>query len=411
MKKSLLYIALIAIAFAGCRQKGDVFYDPNDPLNMSYSTYAGQFEAIWHGMNTHYVFWSEDSTDWDFVYKDMLPRFQELDSAYAQTGATPDSLTFIGMYADVASTLIDHHLTMQIRDVHTDKLYQYRPGREEVNQRDYVIGQSYGLAAMQKAIDGFLTSGQLSSGTWGKRDSKVNFFGIRNVDDKKIAYYWQNNFYMSSTLKDGILSTDDDLAKQYTQNIESWLDMCLNDSSLLGIILDNRCNGGGQVADMSIVVGAFINEPLHYGNLRYKEGANRYEYTDWIPAYADTLDIRNRRDLTAQNIPYVVLTNAYSISMAEASAAAIKLLPTGCMIGERTYGAHGQLTSLSTIFHDGTFGDLNGKHYVYTSSLQTQFLDGGVLEGYGITPNKSILQMESGYSGAMEKAIDYIKAY
>ena len=162
---------------------------------------------------------------------------------------------------------------------------------------------------------------------------------------------------------------------------------------------------------MRIVVGAFINEPLQYGNLRYKEGAGRYEYTDWIPAIADTLDIRNRRDLAAQNIPYVVLTNAYSISMAEASSAAIKLLPTGCMIGERTFGAHGQLTSLSTIFHDGTFGDKNGKHYVYTSSLQTQFLDGGILEGYGITPDKSILQMESGYAGAMEKAIDYIKAY
>lgn len=411
MKKGLLYIAVIAVVIAGCRQKGDVYYDPNDPLNMSYSTYAGQFEAIWHGLNTHYVFWSEDSTDWNLVYKDMLPRFQELDSAYAQNGTIPDSLTFIGMYADVASSLIDHHMMMQIRDVHTNKTFQYRPGREEVNQRDYVQGQSYGLAAMQEAIEGFLTDGLLSSGTWGKMDSKVNFFGIRNVDDKKIAYYWQNNFYMLSTLQAGIPETDDDSAKQYVKNIQSWLDVCLSDSNLLGIILDNRCNNGGEVNDMRIVVGAFINEPLQYGNLRYKEGAGRYEYTDWIPAIADTLDIRNRRDLAAQNIPYVVLTNAYSISMAEASSAAIKLLPTGCMIGERTFGAHGQLTSLSTIFHDGTFGDKNGKHYVYTSSLQTQFLDGGILEGYGITPDKSILQMESGYAGAMEKAIDYIKAY
>lgn len=126
---------------------------------------------------------------------------------------------------------------------------------------------------------------------------------------------------------------------------------------------------------------------------------------------ADTNNIRNRRDLEAENIPYVVLTNAYSISMGEMSSAAIKLLPTGCMIGERTFGAHGQLISLSTIFHDGTFGDPNGKHYVYTSSLQLQFLEDGILEGQGITPDKSILQMESGYAGAMEKAIDYIKAY
>jgi len=411
MKKSLLYIAMIAVMLTGCRQKGDVYYNPNDPLNMSYTTYAGQFEAIWRGLNTHYVFWSEDSTDWDFVYKEMLPRFQELDTAYTNDGTIPDSLTFIGLYADVASTLIDHHLTMQIRDVHTNKPYVYNPGKEEVNQRDYVQGQSYGLAAMKEAIDGFVKNGLLSSGTWGKMDSKVNFFGIRNVDSKKIAYYWQNNFYMTSTLDAGVPDTDDKLAKQYTQNIESWLDVCLNDSNLLGIILDNRCNGGGQVADMSIVVGAFINEPMQYGNLRYKEGPNRYEYTNWIPAYADTMDIRNRRDLAEENIPYVVLANAYSVSMAEASSAAIKLMPTGCMIGERTFGAHGQLYSPSTIFHDGTFGDQNGLHYVYTSSLQTKFLEEGILEGQGITPDKSILQMESGYAGAMEKAIDYIKAY
>jgi hypothetical protein len=411
MKKGLLYIAMIAVMLAGCRQKGDVYYDPNDQLNMSYATYAGQFEAIWHGLNTHYVFWSEDSTEWDLVYKEMLPRFQELDSAYKNYGTIPDSLTFVGMYQDVTSTLIDHHLAMQIRDVHTNKPYIFKPGQDEVNQRDYVQGQTYSAAAMKEAIDGFVKDGLLTSGTWGKRGNYVNFFGIRKVDTKKIAYYWQNNFFMTSTLQAGILDTDDELAQQYTKNIESWLDMCLNDEDLLGIILDNRCNGGGQVADLKIVIGPFISEPLQYGNIRYKEGPNRYEYTNWIPVYADTMDIRNRRDLEDQNIPYVVIANAYSISMAEMSSAAIKLLPTGCMIGERTFGAHGQLNSLSTIFHDGTFGDPNGKHYVYTSSMQTQFLEGGILEGQGVSPDKSILQMESGYAGAMEKAIDYIKAY
>ncbi len=411
MKKGLLYISMIAVMLAGCRQKGDVYYDPNDQLNMSYTTYAGQFEAIWHGLNTYYVFWSEDSTEWDLVYKEMLPRFQELDSAYKNNGTIPDSLTFVGMYQDVTSTLIDHHLTMQIRDVHTNKPYIFEPGQDEVNQRDYVQGQTYSTAAMKEAIDGFVKDGLLTSGTWGKRGNYVNFFGFRKVDTKKIAYYWQNNFYMTSTLQAGILDTDDELAQQYTKNIESWLDMCLNDEDLLGIILDNRCNGGGQLADLEIVIGPFISEPLQYGNIRYKEGPNRYEYTNWIPAYADTMDIRNRRDLEAQNIPYVVIANAYSISMAEISSAAIKLLPTGCMIGERTFGAHGQLYSLSTIFYDGTFGDPNGKHYVYTSSLQTKFLDGGILEGQGVSPDKSILQMESGYAGAMEKAIDYIKAY
>ena len=86
-------------------------------------------------------------------------------------------------------------------------------------------------------------------------------------------------------------------------------------------------------------------------------------------------------------------------------------MPTGRMIGERTFGAHGQLLAHNTIFHDGTFGDKNGKHYVYTSSMQTRFVNDGILEGIGITPTKTIYQAEEGYLGAMNKAIDYIKAY
>ena len=176
--------------------------------------------------------------------------------------------------------------------------------------------------------------------------------------------------------------------------------------------LDNRCNKGGNVNDLNIVVGSFISEPMHYADVRYKEGLGRYEYTEWIPAMVDTSAIPNRRDLAKANIPYVVLANAFSISMAELSAEAIKMLPTGRMIGERTFGAHGQSVSYPTIFHDGEFGSINGNRYVFTSSMQTRFVgEQRVLEGEGVSPTKTITQAEAGYEGAMEKAIDYIKAY
>ena len=173
-----------------------------------------------------------------------------------------------------------------------------------------------------------------------------------------------------------------------------------------------RINEGANVNDLNIVVGSFISEPMHYADVRYKEGLGRYEYTEWIPAMVDTSAIPNRRDLAKANIPYVVLANAFSISMAELSAEAIKMLPTGRMIGERTFGAHGQSVSYSTIFHDGEFGNINGNHYVFTSSMQTRFVgEQRVLEGEGVSPTKTITQAEAGYEGAMEKAIDYIKAY
>lgn len=409
MKHKLLYILVLASALMGCRPKGDVYFDPNDPINLQYTTYASQFDAIWRSMNTHYVFWSEDKTDWDAVYKEMLPRFEALDKQYEADGSTPDSLTLVGLYAQVTSSLIDHHMKIYVTDVHTGTECIYRPGYEEVMQRDYVAGQDYSVNAMKEAINGFLANGTLDSGTWGKMGDSQNFFGTRAVEDKKIAYLWQSSYQMVEALrKEG--ETDEE--KQYIQNIRSWLDMCLTDPNLLGIILDNRCNKGGNVEDLKIVIGSFISERIHYADLRYKEGPGRYEYTNWIPAYVElNQDVANRRDLAKENIPYVVLANAFSISMAETSSQIIKTLPTGCMIGERTYGAHGQSTSYSTLFYDGAFGDVNGMHFIYTSSLQTRFKGEGLLEGEGITPDKSILQLESGYLGAMEKAVNYIKAY
>ena len=408
MKQKLLYIALIATLVIGCRPKGDIYFDPNDPMNMAYTTYTGQFEAFWRGMNTHYVFWSEDSTDWDAVYKDMLPRFQELDTTYATSGTTPDSATFAGLYAEMTATLRDHHMSIQVLDVHTNKPFLFYPGVAEVKQRDYVVGQNYSFEAIQTAINGFVSSGLLSSGTWGEMGEQHNFFGIRNVDDKKIAYLWISNFQISQALSK---EPESEGETAYIQNLRSWLDLCIKDENLLGIILDTRCNLGGKVEDLKYVVGSFIGKPLHYADLRYKEGVGRYEYTDWIPAIIDTVAAENRRDLEASNIPYVVLSNAMSISMGEISAAAIKQLPTGCMIGERTFGAHGQIVSNSALLHDGSFGDKDGLHYVYTSSMQTRFRGEEVLEGIGVSPDKSVLQVESGYDGTMEKAIDYIKAY
>jgi len=409
MKKHLLYFSISVILLAGCRQKGDIYLDPSDPINMSYTTYAGQFDIIWRGMNSYYVFWSEDSTDWNNVYTTMYPKFEALDEAYRIDSIAPDSATLMDLYAEATSTLIDHHLGLQFRDVHTGKNFVYTPGEAEVKRRDYAIGQKYGVAAMTEAISSTINAGLLDRGQWGEMDGNRNFFGTRTLEDgRKVAYLWQNNFNMQESLqKEG--STDAE--KNYISNIRNWLDMCLNEPRLAGIILDNRCNKGGQTRDLDLVIGAFLNEPLHYADLRYKEGPGRYDYTEWIPAYVDTTLISNRRDLEAEHIPYIVLTNAYSVSMAETSAVIIKHLPTGRMIGERTFGAHGQLMSYSTIFHDGTFGTSGGKHYVYMSSMQTRFTTEGVLEGIGITPTKTILQEDEGYLGAMTKAIDYIKAY
>ena len=410
MNKRLLNIFALIIAtlvMSSCRQRGDVFLDPDDDISMTYSTYAAQFDVIWRGLNTHYVFWSEDQTDWNEVYKTMYPFYQRLDSAYAADGTTADSLTLVRLYASATQTLIDHHLSIRWQDVHTGKRYSYSPGTNEVRQRDYVYGGDYSRDSLKAAINNYLNIGLLNGGRWGKMGDSENFFGLLTMEDgKKIAYFWQDGFDMTNTLKAQPTNEEESL---YIKNIDRWMLACTTDPDLVGIILDNRNNHGGKVRDLNLIVGSYIQEPMHYADLRYKEGPGRYEYTGWFADMVDTCSLYPRRDLEADHIPYVVLVNANSVSMGEASAQVVKMLPTGYVIGERTFGAHGQLLSIPSYFYDGTFGNPNGKHYVYTSSMQTRFAGEELLEGKGITPDKEVIQRDKGLNAAMEEAVAYIK--
>ena len=409
MKHKLLYIAAIVLLITGCREKGDVYFDPNDPQTMAYTTYADQFEVIWRSMNMYYMFWSEDKTNWDDVYYTMMPKFKALDAAYEADGTVADSLTLTTYYQEVTHSLIDHHLAMVIKDVHTDSQYVFTPGKDEVLSREYTIGQTYDREHMQEAIASYEASKMLDAGQWGKMDDNINYFGIRTLDDgRKIAYLWQSGYQMVSALATTEPKNDEE--RMYINNIQAWLDMCLTETHLAGIILDNRCNRGGQAADLNVVVAPFIKERLHYADVRYKEGPGRYDYTDWIPVYVEPLP-GMFRDIEAEDIPYIVLTNAFSVSMGEVSSEVIKHLPTGRMIGERTFGAEGRLYDYNTLYYNGTFGSRDAKHYVYTSSMQSRFVEEGQVEGIGITPTKVVYQAEDGYLGAMNKAIDYIKGY
>lgn len=408
MKRRILYIALIALLATGCREHGDVYMNPDDSLNMDYTTYAKQFDIIWRGINTHYVFWSEDKTNWDEVYTTMMPKFRSLDSIYVADTTVVDSAAYVKLYTEACSTLLDHHMAIMWRDVHTNKLYSFRPGQHEVDSRDYTRGQVYTSDTIIGSIKECIESGKLDGGRWGTWNGANNFFGTVTLGDgRKIAYLWQDEFTMNKAMAS---TGSNEEEAQFIKNIKSWMQMCLTEPNLAGIILDNRNNRGGNVSDLKLIISPFINTPIHFADVRYKEGIGRYEYTDWEAFIVDTA-AQTKRDLEAEHIPYVVLTNAYSISMGEVSANVIKMMPTGYMIGERTFGAHGMLIDQHSLFYNGTFGDRNSKHFVYTANLQVNFTNDGILEGTGITPNQEARQADHGYDGVLQKALDYIKSY
>ena len=72
-----LVITLITVLFMfSCSQ-----YSPVLPSEMAKSdTWEDLFKALWTGLSDNYVFWDIDDAngEWDKVYEEYLPKFQEL---------------------------------------------------------------------------------------------------------------------------------------------------------------------------------------------------------------------------------------------------------------------------------------------------------------------------------------------
>ena len=137
------------------------------------------------------------------------------------------------------------------------------------------------------------------------------------------------------------------------------------------------------------------------------------EHSAWLPMVVSPSS-EYHRDITAENIPYVILCDMYSISMGELEPLAVRnVLPTSYLIGERTYGATGPLFSNIDLCYSGPFGDINTmNHYVYPASFESM-TNGKILEGYGITPDKVVNRKDhSGdYMSQLSAAIEYIQIF
>ena len=182
---------------------------------------------------------------------------------------------------------------------------------------------------------------------------------------------------------------------------------------LAGIILDNRANSGGYQDDLDYLVGTFLDEKTEIFKTRYKEGPGRYEHSAWSPYYIYPQS-KYHRDITAENIPYVVICDINSVSMGEIEPTAIKaVLPTSHIIGERTFGGTGPLQPATSINlnYGGPFGDISTmSHYIYTSTFESN-IGGAVHEGIGLTPDQVVLRKDHNgdFKPQLDAAIEYIQ--
>ena len=228
------------------------------------------------------------------------------------------------------------------------------------------------------------------------------------ADGRQVPYLWTTNAALTPVMRDMAGS------RAYTA-IDKWLTaICTSPrNQLAGIILDTRSNGGGYQDDLDYLVGTFLNERTEIFKTRYKEGPGRLEYSVWCPYYQDP-NPNYHRDITAENIPYVVLVDINSVSMAEIEPMVIKaVLPTAHIIGERTFGGTGPLQNDAVdLNYGGPFGNSSSyNHYVYTSTFEA-LMGGKVREGEGIVPDEEVLRINDpahSFKPQLDAALNYIQ--
>lgn len=414
-----IIVVVATLFFAGCRKDADYTPYPGENSKLAYNNYTEQFQYLWKVMSTGYVFWDVDTVDWDAAYGRYLPQFQALDQKYADSGyVRTDELK--ALYTGLVGKMRDHHMNFRVKNLHpasgdASPWVAIYPGLLEVQSRDYYIESRADAQARMKAflagIEGQYTVTEHDSG-----DAFIPEFNatvwyqyclFTLADGRKVPYLWSTNAALTPVMRDMAGSAS-------YQVIDNWLKAICNTprNQLAGIILDTRSNGGGYQDDLDYLVGSFINERTVIFKTRYKEGPGRLEYSAWCPYYQNP-NPRYHRDITAEDIPYVVLVDINSVSMAEIEPMVIRtVFPTAHIVGERSYGGTGPLQlNAEDLNYGGPFGDANKyNHYVYTSTFEA-LMCGKVREGEGIVPDEEVHRKDNpthSFKPQLDAALNYI---
>ena len=412
MKKIITIAAILVLVGSSCRKEADYMPYIGENGKLAYSTYTEQFDYLWRVLSTGYVFWDVDTTDWDAMYERYLPAFQELDEKYERQGFVPTE-ELQTLYTGLVGGLVDHHLTFRVRNLHPapddqNAAVSVTPYALEIPTRDYYYEsageENQGIQIFLQNIENQYTVEAHESCIAYEPNLGMSvtyhYILFRLPDGRKIPYLWQSSAgIMPIMLQNG---EGAQLLDHYFRAITE-----TPREQLAGIILDNRCNRGGYQDDLDFLIGNYLNEKTEIMKTRYKEGPGRLEHSPWTPYYIFP-NTRYHRDITAENIPYVILCDINSVSMGEIEPMTIKaVLPTAHTIGERTHGGTGPLQPANCIDlnYGGPFGisNLSVGHYVYTSTFEAQ-ISGKVWEGIGHTPDEIVLRKD--YNGDFKPQLD-----
>jgi carboxyl-terminal processing protease len=355
------WISLVVI-FTSCRKESD------EPLLLTKGkeeSFTALFNEFWGKMNSNYVMWDVDTTDWNRLYNSYAPLFAEL-----RLNRTADRLLAAHYFRQMVKGLSDAHYMITFRDSLL-KDSSITPADSRLKQRLH-YHLPYDEGYFDRVAQRYLDADYYTASYHIDRNYLLNY--IAGTIQQHTLYFRLNGFAIYR-----VFHSDNNRMKALLNFVFDRI----KEENTRGIIIDLRDNRGGDLYDLNYFAGRFIDKPLLYGFSRYKSSSQPVDYSPWMPALITPLP--GSKAFTKK---IVLLTNLYSASVAELTSMALKALPNTIVIGERTYGANGLLTSeidlSSGSFNIGDFADIK------TASAIFKYKDGRIYEGVGFPPDIEI---------------------
>jgi hypothetical protein len=365
-------------------------------------------------MNRNYLFWDVDPTDWDAVYDEYKPKFDALGVFPPTRVGTPEfqdaTGTAYGYFTEMTKNLVDGHfslafrastllppITFEARAASRDNFEVYDlfhfmsnwTGESSPSDVPDVNNPNYDF--FKGTISKYFNSDDSLDKDHVSVDLKMGFpfkLGVGRIshsDGGFILYYYMGTTFSYMVTHD----TFPDLSPTESNNItaaraiiQRFIDDLAEDK-LRGIIIDLRGNMGGDGRDHAYLWGRMIEKPLAIAYQRTKAGEGRLDYSPWMPYRVLPVPEGETR-LKNTGVPIVALVNKFTTSTAEFSTMAIKAMPNGYVIGERTGGASSYLPSFDTKYNGGSFTGGPFWTTAIMAGFETKFIDGNVYEGKGL---------------------------
>ena len=381
--KIILVLALSMVCFSSCKKEINT-------VNQSGSTLTGNFSEVfndfWNNMNNNYVFWSIDTTNWDNMYKIYNPLFSKLN-----LNDSDDETTAQGYFKKIVDGLVDSHYTLFpdggfIQPAHDRKLKNPLFIENLFRTAPYLPSED-GKFYYTNLIDSLYLDSTSKHIAIDTVSSNKNFMIVSGtISSGQVLYLSFSSFSLVSEYQGGFPKAKAVLDYFFSQ---------LKNSSIKGLIIDVRGNGGGDLEDLNFLVGSLISSPLHFGYTRSKNGNGRLDYTPWEDAI-----ITPTAGAVAYTKPIVILADGESVSLSEITTMSLKLLPNTTFVGDTTWGANGPLTE-NAVFNAGSFnfgkvgtdiasGNVSYYGNAYTSSTMFKYIDNKIYEGKGFPPDFDI---------------------